>query len=495
MLTFIKEPAPSKAPATRVLFVCEDTPLYKDSIKAGLCEKIGQLPEFEAKPDKSYFLMECQELPVKRLIFIGLGKSENFSPEIFRKAAAAAVKAALSAKEEEIGVYLPEILPEKEAFEEAIMEGLILANDRLDTYKKKDEDKKLLKKIGLIAEKATAKQKSLLEKTLALCSATLLARSWVSMPPNEKRPKALAELLSKAAKKEGLQVSIMGKKELEKEKFNCLLAVSQGSTADPAFLVLKYQTSNPKAKTVALVGKAITFDSGGLSLKPPASMKTMKSDMAGAAAVTGLAIACARTKVDFNLVCAIPIAENMPSGSACRPGDIVVSKSGKSVEILNTDAEGRLILADALSWVVENEKPDLMIDVATLTGACMIALGEEIAGCFTQDSALAHAFHAAGQSTWERTWPMPLPEDYEKYLKSDFADISNLSSSTYGGAITAALFLKEFVGETRWAHLDIAGPAYTSKAQAYCPAGGTGFGVRLLYKLLTTLSENLTPTG
>jgi leucyl aminopeptidase len=232
--------------------------------------------------------------------------------------------------------------------------------------------------------------------------------------------------------------------------------------------------------TVVLVGKGVTFDSGGLNIKTGPSLGDMKSDMAGAAAVTATLLTAAALKLNRRIVGVIPLVENMVSGRSTRPGDIVTSFSGKTVEIGNTDAEGRLILADAMAYAVKTYAPKVMIDVATLTGACVVALGEKIAGVFASDETLRSELLAAAGRTQERCWPLPLPEDYKELLKSSFADINNMPSAREGGAISAALFLSEFVGNTPWAHIDIAGPAYQKKESAYCGAGGTGFGVRLL---------------
>jgi leucyl aminopeptidase len=231
----------------------------------------------------------------------------------------------------------------------------------------------------------------------------------------------------------------------------------------------------------------VTFDSGGLNIKTGGSMADMKCDMSGAAAVAATLITAARLNHKVNIIGAIPIVENMPSGRAVRPGDIVRSFAGKTVEIGNTDAEGRLILIDAMAYVIKRYKPQLLVDLATLTGACMVALGDKIAGVFSNDDDLAASITAAGEITHERCWRMPLPDDYKELLKSDFADINNMPSSRYGGAVTAALFLSEFVDDTRWAHIDIAGPAYLKKKNDYCGPGATGFGVRLLMELLDQL--------
>ena len=291
---------------------------------------------------------------------------------------------------------------------------------------------------------------------------------------------------SEPAKKARLKVQLLNEKELKQKKFGALLAVAAGSQSKPSLVVLEHKVKGAK-KTVALVGKGVTFDSGGLNLKPGSSMAGMKADMSGAAAVAATLITAATLNKKINIIGAIPIVENMPSGRATRPGDIVNSFSGKSIEIGNTDAEGRLILIDAMSYVIKKYKPHSIIDLATLTGACMVALGEKIAGVFSNDDTLSRIIVESGEKTRERCWHMPLPEDYKKLLKSDFADLNNISSTRWGGAITAALFLSEFVKDTPWAHIDIAGPAYINKASAYCGPGGTGFGVRLLTEVVDKL--------
>ncbi|MCJ7829936.1 MAG: leucyl aminopeptidase, partial [Desulfobacterales bacterium] len=314
-----------------------------------------------------------------------------------------------------------------------------------------------------------------------------LARNWVNLPSNDKRPEVFAESIAALARREGLAVKILNEKDLQRQKFGALLAVAAGSRSKPRLLSLAYTPENAR-ETVVLAGKGVTFDTGGINLKGTASLAGMKADMSGAAAVAATLVTVARhLKPLSRIIGIIPVVENMPSGSAMRPGDIVRSYDGKTIEIGNTDAEGRLILADAIAYAVRRFKPDILIDLATLTGACVVALGEKIAGVFSPDDQLADRIVHAGVRTNERCWRLPLPEDYRPMLKSDIADTKNISGSRYGGAITAALFLSGFVRQGRWAHIDIAGPAYSDKDTAYCPAGGTGFGVRLLCEFLTNL--------
>ncbi len=288
------------------------------------------------------------------------------------------------------------------------------------------------------------------------------------------------------AKAWGLGAEVFTEKQLQQKKMGALLAVGAGSANRPALVVLHHKAGD-RRPPVVLVGKGVTFDSGGINLKTGESLPDMKGDMAGAAAVAATLIAAAGLKLKRRLIGVIPLAENMVSGRSTRPGDIVKTFSGKTVEIGNTDAEGRLILIDAMAYAEWRFKPEVMIDVATLTGACVVALGEKIAGVFSKDEALQKGILLSGRRTHERCWPLPLPEDYKELLKSAYADIGNMPSTRYGAAISAALFLSEFVGKTRWAHIDIAGPAYHKKEDAYCGPGGTGFGVRLLMDWLMNL--------
>ena len=322
-----------------------------------------------------------------------------------------------------------------------------------------------------------------------ICRGTVLAREWVSMPSNDKTPDRLVRSMVKAAEKEELSFTILDDKTLKQSGMGAIMAVGAGSRSKPRLLILDYnpyknKKSAKNKRTVALIGKGVTFDSGGINLKPPAALDEMKMDMSGAAAVAATLITLARLNHHFRVVGVIPVVENMPSGEATRPGDIIRTLSGKTVEIGNTDAEGRLILADAMSYAIKMFKPDMMIDLATLTGACIIALGEKIAGVFSKNQKLCGDIVSSGDITAERCWPMPMPDDYKSLLKSEFADINNMSSTRSGGAITAALFLSEFAEETPWAHIDIAGPAYSKKGGDYCGPGGTGFGVRLLVDLM-----------
>ncbi len=474
---------------TWIVPVCEDGNIHESETIAGMVENALQLREFNGKKDEEVVFYNPEGTNARRVIFLGVGKREKLTPETFRSFAGKAVKKCITWKIAEALFISPG--KQKTPLEltrliEAMMEGACLGNHLFDKYKN-DRENIPLKKIHFFTdEKPGAKFSGMIQRAETICRGTLLAREWVSIPSNDKRPDIFAKIIQAEASGEDLTVTIMDEKQLKKEKFGGILAVCAGSTSKPRMVVLEYRS--PKAKkTISLVGKGVTFDSGGINLKATGFIEDMKMDMAGAAAVAATMITVARLKPAVNVVGVMPLVENMPSGDASRPGDIITTYSGKTVEIGNTDAEGRLILIDALAWAIKTHKPDAVIDVATLTGACAVALGEKIAGIFSFDDNLAGAIVESGEKTHERCWRMPLPEDYKELIKSDFADIHNMSSSKYGGAITAALFLSEFVGEARWAHIDIAGPAYVKKPVAYCNAGGTGFGVRLFCDLLDTI--------
>ena len=475
---------------TLVIPVCEDKDIHDNTLISLLVEKIKAVKEFKGKTDDELILYNLDEVKTSvkayRVIFMGLGKFEKIDAEALRALAGRAVKNCIGKDISDLCIAAPfaeKLKIKTKAVLEALMEGAYLGNHIFDRYKEKKKHKPV-KKIRFFVEPGAAKGLGRLAgRVETICKGTILAREWVTTPSNDKRPEIFAKSIATLAAKEKLAVKVLDEKELKQKKFGAMLAVASGSQSKPRMVILEYKSANAK-KTITLVGKGVTFDSGGINLKPTASLDDMKMDMSGAAAVAATLITIAKLKPKVNVVGIIPIVENMPSGNASRPGDIVKSYQGKTVEIGNTDAEGRLILIDAVSYAIEKYKPHVLIDMATLTGACVIALGEKIAGVFSFDDTLAQEIVKSGEQTHERCWRMPLPDDYKKMIKSDFADIKNTSSARWGGAITAALFLSEFVGDTKWAHIDIAGPAYIKKDNAYCGTGGTGFGVRLLCDLL-----------
>lgn len=475
-----------KAPSTLVIPVCEDKEIHTNKTLLSLVQQATSHAEFKGEKGESIVLYHTPGVKTERVIFMGLGALEKVKAESLRSAAGRAVKKGIDFKLKNLCLIVPsakKINMEPETLLEAMLEGALLANHLFDRYKK-EKKKRVIKRIDLATESSEVKKyRGLPTRVATICGGTLLAREWVSTPANDKKPARFANMIAQKAKKAGLGVTVLDEKILKKQKFGALLAVGTGSKNKPRLAVLTHSPRGAK-KTVVLVGKGVTFDSGGINLKPTGSIETMKTDMSGAAAVAATMIAVAGLKPKIKIIGIMPIVENMISGGATRPGDVVTSYDGKTVEIGNTDAEGRLILIDAISWAIKKYKPDTVIDMATLTGACVVALGERIAGVFSDDDPLAEAIMAAGEKTHERCWRLPLPEDYRELLNSDIADINNISGGRWGGAITAALFIKEFVGKTRWAHIDIAGPARGKKATDYCGPDGTGFGVRLLCKLL-----------
>ncbi|MBN1774040.1 MAG: leucyl aminopeptidase, partial [Deltaproteobacteria bacterium] len=321
-----------------------------------------------------------------------------------------------------------------------------------------------------------------LGRASAAAEALQLARDLVNEPPNVLTPVELARRAQATAKRVGLKITVWDGAELAQRGLNLLLAVNRGGENPARFIRIDYGPPRPSKRRVVLVGKGLTFDSGGLSLKPSKSMQDMKCDMSGGALVLATMLACALRKPKVEVIALIPCTENMPGGSAMRVGDVVRSYGGKTVEVLNTDAEGRLILADALGVALEL-KPSVIIDHATLTGACMVALGPNAAGLFANDDAEAARLLRAAEFTGEQYWRLPLAEDLKELLHSEVADLRNVGEQ-YGGAITAALFLRHFVGSAPWLHVDIAGPAWAEKATGYAPRGGTGFGIPTLLRFL-----------
>jgi leucyl aminopeptidase len=468
---------------------CEDKSIHTDPTVNVILRKAKTLKEFSGKKGQEVTLYDPAGISAKRVMVYGLGKHKKVNLEVLRSFAGKTVKQCIKKELANVWIAVPDadkISLDMQSVLEALQEGAYLGNHLFNKYKG-EKKKKVLKKISFVVSPAIAKKFSrMTSKVAAVCKSTILAREWISTPSNEKTPEKLARSMVNLAKKEGLKIQVINEKQLIQKKFGAMLAVAAGSQSKPSLVVLEHKPAGAK-KTIALIGKGVTFDSGGLNIKTGGSISDMKSDMSGAAAVAATMIAVAKLKAKVNVIGAIPLVENMPSGKATRPGDIIRSYAGKTVEIGNTDAEGRLILIDAMSYVVKKYKPQKMIDLATLTGACVVALGEKIAAVFSNDDQLAGAIVASGEKTHERCWHMPLPDDYKELLKSDFADMNNISSTRWGGAITAALFLSEFAGDTHWAHIDIAGPAYAKKENAYCGPGGTGFGVRLLCDLIGRL--------
>ncbi|WP_327136886.1 leucyl aminopeptidase [Streptomyces sp. NBC_01340] len=420
------------------------------------------------------------------VVAVGLGavpeNDDTFSAEALRRAAGAAARALAGAKK---AVFA---LPITDAADAGVLaEGAALGAYAFDAYKENGKDAKNgkapLAEVTLLGGKPRdAAYKAALARATAVTEELNRARDLINTPPNDLYPESFAAVATAAGKEHGIKVQVLDEKALQKGGYGGILGVGAGSAAAPRLVKLSY--TSPKAtKHLAFVGKGITYDSGGISLKPAGHNETMKCDMSGAAAVFAAVVSAARLGLEVNVTGWLALAENMPSGSATRPGDVLRMYSGKTVEVLNTDAEGRLVLADAL-WKASEEKPDAIIDVATLTGAMVLALGNRTFGVMANDDAFRTAIVEAAEEVGEESWPMPLPEHLRKGMDSPTADIANMGERM-GGGLVAGLFLKEFVGEgITWAHLDIAGPAFNESGPfGYTPKGGTGSAVRTLVRL------------
>jgi leucyl aminopeptidase len=467
--------------------VCEDRALHRGTALAALVDEGLEHPEFRGKAGQEILLYRPGFRGAERVILLGLGTHAALDPERLRQAAGRGVKRCVKLGLSRAGIAVPDPAAAgltAAGLATALAEGALLANHRFDRFKQAT-DTRPLARIDLLAGREVVRSVSGLPAAVeTACRAVLTAREWVNLPSNEKPPESFARMIAAEGRRAGLRVQIWREPELKRRNFGALLAVAAGSLNAPALVVLEHKPRGARG-TVALVGKGVTFDSGGINLKTGPSLVDMKSDMAGAAVVAAVVAAAARLRLKRHIVGVVPLAENMLSGSSARPGDIVRTFAGRTVEIGNTDAEGRLILADAIAFAARAFAPEVVVDVATLTGACVVALGEKIAGVFANDLPLQEAIVAASRRTYERCWPMPLPEDYKELLKSEAADLSNVPPSRSGGAIAAALFLAEFVGTTRWAHIDIAGPSFQKKEDGYTSPGATGFGVRLLLDWLS----------
>ncbi|MBN1883069.1 MAG: leucyl aminopeptidase [Deltaproteobacteria bacterium] len=431
-----------------------------------------------------------------RIILVGLGKRENLSLRVLKARAAAAAKRALGLKV--AGLTLPFDLgtgAELDAAEytDAVVLGAMLGAYRFKEFKgkKKSDDEenkdKHIETLTLIGKKDVEISA---RRARVVADCVYLARDLSNSPANHLTPSSLASRARDLGKKFGLIVDIYAKAEIEKMGMGSFLSVSRGSHEPPALIVMSYLSKKKGINSVALVGKGITFDSGGISLKPSLNMDQMKTDMSGGCAVFATVLAAARLGLDTDVVGVIPATENMPGGGATKPGDVVTAMDGTTIEVLNTDAEGRLVLADGICFA-KRYKPAVIIDLATLTGAAVVALGGKTAPLFSTDEGLLGRLQAASEASGERVWPMPLFEYFERDIKSDVADIKNIGKGREAGSIIGATFLKHFAGkEQSWAHVDIAGTARADGDYEWVKKGSTGFGVMLLVKYLERLDEN-----
>jgi leucyl aminopeptidase len=468
-----------------------------DKKMRGLLVKLAQQEGFKGKAEQTALIQTHGKLGVSRVVLLGLGARVKFTPEVLRLAIGRGIKAANRLKAKTAVIQVPGVR-ELDASLQAIVEGAVLGSYRYDKWRTTNRDEKSaprVDKVQLLLPDGVKKDKSM-DATVAIAKAigeaACFARDLVNEPAGTMTPTILAEQAKAMAKDAGLGLHVFDRKKIEELKMGMFLGVARGSVEEPKFIHLTYtpaDAEHARRAPVALVGKAITFDSGGLSLKPSEGMLEMKTDMAGSAAVLGAMKVIAKLAPPFPVHGFMGACENMPSGNAYRLGDVLVSRLGKTVEITNTDAEGRLVLGDVLAYANEL-KPAAIIDLATLTGACIVALGPWVAGAFGEDDQLMWSVLEAARASGEEVWRLPLTDTLKDVLKSEIADMKNAGDRN-GGSITAAHFLKEFVGDTPWVHLDIAGPSNVSKEKGYMSRGGTGFGVRTLVEYVRRRTAEL----
>ena len=441
--------------------------------------------DFTARPGSVHLLYPGGSLAAERLILVGLGKRADLTLDRLRLAAGKAASHARSSGAESMVFATEGLGLDAEETAQALTEGSMLGLYRFLKYKTNDESnkRKELKTITLLAGQAAsvAAMRKGVSAGKIIAESTVLARDLVNHPGADMTPTVLANQARNIAREFGLKIQVLERKQIEKLGMGAFLGVAAGSIQPPKFIIIEYRGGGSRP-FIALVGKSITFDSGGISIKPAENMERMKDDMSGGAAVLGAIRNAAALKLKLNIVGLLPAAENMPGGRALKPGDVLRTLSGQTIEIVNTDAEGRLILADALTYACRY-KPAVIVDIATLTGACAIALGHEAIGMVGTADRYKEQIRAAGEKTGERVWELPLWENYYDQIKSDIADMKNTGGRA-ASVITASALLSKFVGKYPWVHLDIAATAWTEKERPYTPKGPTGIGVRLLTQFL-----------
>ncbi|MDI6801963.1 MAG: leucyl aminopeptidase [Thermodesulfovibrionales bacterium] len=455
-----------------------------DYIIGGLIKKVINSKEFTGKQNQ-ITLLHVRNINADRILLTGLGKQNDITSEKIRQGGGKAFSylRGIGVKEIAVSTALFDCLPKgftalkKPVF--YFIEGGLLSLYRFERYRKTENGTEI-KKATILGDKDIP-----LKWLRVLVDSVNFARDIINTPSNDMTPDVLSNnALGLSSRK--IKVKVLEKRDIEKEGMHAYLSVSRGSTEPPKFIVLQYKGG--KGAPLALIGKSITFDSGGISLKPAEGMEKMKYDMAGGAAVLAIIKAASELELPVNLVGVLPAAENLHGGSASKPGDVVKSLTEKTIEIINTDAEGRLALADAIGYVIKYYKPRAVIDIATLTGACSVALGNESIAMMGNNTELMGRLKEASEEAYERVWQMPLFDEYKEYIKSDVADLKN-SGGKNGSLVTAGYFLKEFAGDTPWVHLDIAGTAWNEKDKPYLPKGATGIGVRLMLNFLKEIQS------
>jgi len=462
-----------------------------DKALKGALTDVLALSDFNGGDDIKTIYTRSKGLPA-RVLLVGMGEAKTANPTRARKAGVRLARALHEAKARKVTIgAMPEVRGAMgtHTLTGSLVEGLLYGAYRFEDFKTLEPRPVLLRQV-LVAPEDSApvrQHQQALDRISAIVDATQFARDLGNRPCNDLVPVTLAEAARQVATAGGLKVTILDYKKAEAAGMHAFCAVAKGSAEPPAFIVIEYHGGKKGEAPIVLVGKGLTFDTGGISLKPAENMDHMKFDMCGAGAVLGAMKAIAALKVPKNVVMLIPSVENMPGGRAYKPGDVLKSLGGPTIEVRNTDAEGRVVLADALAYA-RRFKPAGVVDLATLTGACVVALGHECAGLFSADEKMVARLSAAGESTGDRLWRMPIWDEYRDMVKSDVADVRN-SVGRAAGAVTAACFLETFAGGYPWAHVDIAGPAYNEQVTAYGPKGATGFGVRLLVHLVENWTE------
>ena len=457
-----------------------------DQTANGLLRNLAKSGELTGKTLEMTLIHAPAGLKAARLLLVGAGKREQFTSATLRKIAGAALRY-LKARSVKQLAFLVRENSATEEFTQAVAEGALAANFESDKYKTEKKNDKSVDTVLLTgysdADRAAAEKGLARGRTIA--DAQNWARDLINEPSNKLTPKILAEKAEAMAKQAGLAVEILDEKKITDLKMGALLSVAQGGPEPPRVMVVTYTPANPKpgAPVIGLIGKAVTFDTGGISIKPAEGMEKMKYDMAGGATMLGVMRALAALNPNVKVICVVPSTENMPGGKAQKPGDIQTAMSGKTIEVLNTDAEGRLILADGIHYAKQLGATHL-IDAATLTGAIVVALANVNAGVFGSDQAFTDKLLASAKATGEKMWQMPIDDDYREFIKGTVADIQNIGSGKGGGAITGAMFIKEFTGDSPWIHLDIAGTAWNDDAKPWLAKGPTAVALRTLVHLV-----------
>ena len=461
------------------LSISEITPDFDPIIR-----EITESNEFRAKDGTISIVHNNVGSGIKRALLLGMGDKKNLDPEKTRNLTGKVVN-----KSKELGISEFVLIPFKNMDKEhlsAMVEGIKLSDYSFNNYKR-DEDRNNLNQVRILIRNDMKNSQKIIQHSVVVSDAVIFTRDISNLPPNDCSPKDLATLSKKLSENQKVKVRVIEKEEMKSYGFEGILAVGKGSASSPKLIVLEYSGST-KNRPIVIVGKAVTFDTGGISIKPSEKMEEMKFDKCGGCNVLGIMKAVSDLGLDTNVIGIIPAVENMPSGTSYRPGDIIKMYNGKTVEVLNTDAEGRIILGDALSFAVKTFAPKAIIDMATLTGAAIIALGTNVAALVGNDDDLVTKILEYSNQTGEKIWQLPLFEEYKEQLKSSNADMKNIGGRS-AGAITAAAFLSNFVEDTPWVHLDIAGTAWTqegTKEKSYNPKGATGFGIRTIVKYISS---------